>query len=81
MQVVGRILTGELLLKSVTLRQCHLEARYQLALFGVHAGIIGDAGAGARGGCVAAMVSRRVGQPSCSSKAAQARFCMKKSAV
>ena len=49
--------------------------------FGVRAGIIGDAGAGTRGGCVAAMVSCRVGQPSCSSKAAQARFCMKKSAV
>ena len=39
------------------------------------------AGVRVRGGCVAALVSHRVAQPSCWSKAAQARFWMKKSAV
>ena len=75
------MLTSELLLKSVALRQRHFEARCQLVALGVHAGIIGDAGTDACGACVAAMVSRRAAQPSCWSKAAQARFWMKKSAV
>ena len=44
--LVGRVLTDQLLLKGVALRQRYFEARCQLAAFGVHADIIGDAGTG-----------------------------------